>query len=198
MIPWRFYYGRRVWRVGGKLLISTGGVTTVMAVLTETRSGTAPPVWRGYKIRKNISWHNWKQTVLENDGEYRPTKIVEMVYKSEKERWELATLNPDGPWRRYVSYQVLYDVGAIVAEVFHCMEDVHLLFYFHLLPHTTDGGVETILSEPVTTNTQQSNMGRRRKRRNFIRQYWLDIIHTISLQYILLYCRAMTSCDSQL
>ena len=28
----------------GKLLKSTGGVTTVMAVLTKTRSGTAPPV----------------------------------------------------------------------------------------------------------------------------------------------------------
>ena len=33
----------------GKLWKTTGGVTTVMAVWTKNRSGTAPPVWRGYK-----------------------------------------------------------------------------------------------------------------------------------------------------
>ena len=27
---------------------TTGGVTAVMAVFTKNRSGTAPPVWRGY------------------------------------------------------------------------------------------------------------------------------------------------------
>ena len=32
----------------GKLWKTTGGVTTVMAVLAKNRSGTAPPVWRGY------------------------------------------------------------------------------------------------------------------------------------------------------
>ena len=31
-----------------KLWKTTGGITTVMAVWTKNRSGTAPPVWRGY------------------------------------------------------------------------------------------------------------------------------------------------------
>ena len=34
----------------GKLWKTTGGVTTVMAVWTKNRSGTGPPVWRGYYI----------------------------------------------------------------------------------------------------------------------------------------------------
>ena len=49
-MPWRFYCGRRVWRVGEKLWKTTGGINTVMAVLTKNRSGTVPPVWRGYNI----------------------------------------------------------------------------------------------------------------------------------------------------
>ena len=32
----------------GKLWVTTGGVTTELADLTKNRSGTAPPVWRGY------------------------------------------------------------------------------------------------------------------------------------------------------
>ena len=33
-----------------KLWKTTGGVTTVMAVLIKNRSGAAPPVWRGYNV----------------------------------------------------------------------------------------------------------------------------------------------------
>ena len=42
-----------------KLLKITGSVTTVMAVVIENRSGTAPPVWRGIKPpcnREKVDW----------------------------------------------------------------------------------------------------------------------------------------------
>ena len=38
----------------GKLWQTTGGVTTVMAVLTKNRSGTAPPAWRGYYDQREL------------------------------------------------------------------------------------------------------------------------------------------------
>ena len=47
----------------GKLWKTTGGVTTVMAVWTKNRSGTAPPVWRGYDWRVVSSGCGLRQPV---------------------------------------------------------------------------------------------------------------------------------------
>ena len=52
----------------GKLWKTTGGVTTVMAVLTKNRSGTAPPVWRGYKIGLDTVSHLQPTLVTGVDG----------------------------------------------------------------------------------------------------------------------------------
>ena len=50
----------------GKLLKTTGGVATVTAVLIKTRSGTAPPVWRGIIPpcnREKVDWRPYGDPV---------------------------------------------------------------------------------------------------------------------------------------